>query len=141
MIAPAQVRAAMIHHMNVPIDDIEQARDFYGRIVGLPEIKRPNVGQPGLWFGCGDNELHLSVRKDLGRGRTRMSLHPGERPGRSGGHVAFTMTGAVDDICRHLAAEGIPHVRGKAGLPQVFCEDPAGNLVELNTGWSQTRLG
>jgi len=131
------VKASIIHHMNVVIDDVDRARDFYGRILGLPEIKRPDVGRPGLWFGCGANELDLSVHQDLAGGRTRMSLHPGERPGRLGGHVAFAMAGTLDEIVGHLQAEGIPCVRGKAGLPQVFCEDPAGNLVELNTGWAQ----
>jgi catechol 2,3-dioxygenase-like lactoylglutathione lyase family enzyme len=131
------VKASMIHHMNVPIDDIGRAREFYGRILGLPEIKRPNVGRPGLWFGCGTNELHLSVQEGLRGGRTAMSLHPNERPDRSGGHVAFTMSGSLDEIGRHLETEKIPHARGTAGLPQIFCEDPAGNLVELNTGWAQ----
>jgi catechol 2,3-dioxygenase-like lactoylglutathione lyase family enzyme len=135
------VKAAMIHHMNVPIDDVDRARDFYGRVLGLPEIRRPDVGRPGLWFGCGANELHLSVQPSLRGGRTAMSLHPGDRPDRAGGHVAFTMSGSLDDIGRHLEAAGIPHVRGRAGLPQIFCEDPAGNLVELNTGWAQERLG
>jgi catechol 2,3-dioxygenase-like lactoylglutathione lyase family enzyme len=134
------VKAALIHHMNVPIDDIERARDFYGRILGLREIRRPNVGRPGLWFGCGSNELHLSVQPGLKGGRTALSFHPAERPDRLGGHVAFTMTGSVDDIARHLEAEGVRYARGTAGLPQIFCEDPAGNLVELNTGWMQEPL-
>jgi catechol 2,3-dioxygenase-like lactoylglutathione lyase family enzyme len=134
------VKAAMIHHMNVPIDDIDTARDFYGRILGLPEIRRPDVGRPGLWYGCGANELHLSVQPGLRGGRTGMSLQPTERPDRAGGHVAFTMSGSLDDIARHLAEAAVPHVRGRAGLPQIFCEDPAGNLVELNTGWAQTPL-
>ena len=119
-------RAVMIHHMNVPVDDIDAARDFYGRTLGLPEIKRPDVGRPGLWFGCPPNELHLSVQPGLQGGRTGLSLHPGERPERRGGHVAFTMDGSLDDT---------------AGLPQIFCEDPAGNLVELNTGWAQQPVG
>jgi catechol 2,3-dioxygenase-like lactoylglutathione lyase family enzyme len=134
------VKASMIHHMNVPIDDVDTARNFYGRILGLPEIKRPNVGRPGLWFGCGTNELHLSVQDGLRGGPTGMSLHPNERPDRSGGHVAFTMSGSLDEIGRHLETAKIPHARGKAGLPQIFCEDPAGNLVELNTGWAQEAL-
>lgn len=134
-------RAVMIHHMNVAIDDIAAARDFYGRTLGLPQIKRPDVGRPGLWFGCPPNELHLSVQPDLHGGRTTLSLHPGERPERRGGHVAFTMEGSLDDIAKHLEAAGIPYVRGTAGLPQIFCEDPAGNLVELNTGWAQQPLG
>jgi catechol 2,3-dioxygenase-like lactoylglutathione lyase family enzyme len=131
------VRASMIHHMNVAIDDVDKAREFYGRVLGLPELERPNVGRPGLWFGCAANELHLSAQPALSGGRTGMSLHPNERPGRLGGHVAFTMSGSLDDIATHLETEGIPYVRGTAGLPQIFCEDPAGNLVELNTGWAQ----
>ena len=134
------VKASMIHHMNVAIDDVDRARNFYGRILGLAEIKRPAIGSPGLWFGCGSNELHLSVQPDLRGGSSGMSLQPAERPGRSGGHVAFTMSGSLDDIARHLEAFGIPYARGKAGLPQIFCEDPAGNLVELNTGWTQEPL-
>ena len=134
------VKASMIHHMNVAIDDVERARNFYGRILGLEEIKRPAVGRPGLWFGCGSNELHLSVQPDLRGGASGMSLQPTERPGRSGGHVAFTMNGSLDDVARHLDASGIPFARGRAGLPQIFCEDPAGNLVELNTGWTQEPL-
>jgi catechol 2,3-dioxygenase-like lactoylglutathione lyase family enzyme len=134
------VKAAMIHHMNMPIDDIDRARDFYGGVLGLPEIKRPNVGRPGLWFGCGANELHLSVQPGLRGGRTTLSPQPNDRPDRSGGHVAFTMSGTLDDIAKHLEGAAIPYARGKAGLPQIFCEDPAGNLVELNTGWTQQPL-
>lgn len=47
------------------------------------------------------------------------------------------MSGTLDDIAKHLETAAIPYARGKAGLPQIFCEDPAGNLVELNTGWTQ----
>ena len=135
------IKASMIHHMNVPIDDVDRAREFYGGILGLPEIRRPNVPRPGLWFGCGSNELHLSVQPGLRGGRTTMSLQPMERPERAGGHVAFTMSGTLDEIASHLERAGIPYARGRAGLPQIFCEDPAGNLVELNTGWAQERLG
>ena len=97
------VKAAMIQHMNVPIDDVDRARDFYGRVLGLPEIKRPNVGRPGLWFGCGANELHLSVQPGLRGGRTTLSLQPNDRPDRSGGHAAFTMSGTPR---RHRPAPG-----------------------------------
>jgi catechol 2,3-dioxygenase-like lactoylglutathione lyase family enzyme len=131
------VKAALMHHMNLAIDDVEKARDFYGRVLGLQEIKRPATGRLGLWFGCADNELHFSLRPGFQGGRTAMSLYPAERPGRLGGHVAFTMEGSLDDIAKHLEAEAIPYARGTAGLPQIFCEDPAGNLIEINTGWAQ----
>ena len=66
-----------------------------------------------------------------------MSLVGHER-GREGRHVAFTLDQSLDDIATALDAEGIPHHRGTAGLPQIFCEDPFGNFLELNTGWYQS---
>lgn len=133
------VRATHIHHMNIVVNDLEQAAEFYGRILGLRAIKRPGIAQPGLWYGCEANELHISLRPDFKGGRTQLSLHGQER-GKEGRHVAFTMDGSLDDIATHLEAEGVPYVRGTAGLPQIFCEDPSGNFIELNTGWYQAPL-
>jgi len=127
--------------MNIVVDDLQKAADFYGRILGLRPIKRPNIARPGLWYGCEANELHISLGQGLKAGRTGMPLQPMERPEREGRHVAFTMDGSLDDIAKHLEAEGVPYVRGTAGLPQIFCEDPAGNLIELNTGWKQEPVG
>ena len=133
------VRVKHIHHMNLVVNDLEKARDFYGRILGLSAIKRPNIDQPGLWFGCEANELHISLKPEVKGGRTNLSLHGQER-GKEGRHVAVTMDGSLDDIAKHLEGEGVPYVRGTAGLPQIFCEDPSGNFIELNTGWYQAPL-
>jgi len=135
------VKAKLIHHQLLVVDDLGKARDFFGRILGITEIKRPNTGRAGLWFGCLSNELHISVRTGIKGGRTGMSLQPMERPEKEGRHVAFTMDGSLDDIAKHLEEQGVPYVRGTAGLPQIFCEDPAGNLIELNTGWKQEPVG
>ena len=48
------VKTALMHHKNLAIDNVDKARDFYGRVLGLQELKRPNTGQLGLWFGCED---------------------------------------------------------------------------------------
>ena len=80
--------------------------------------------------------------KDNVLGRpSELSLHPQEREGREGRPIAFTMDGSLDEIAELLESEGIPYVRGTAGLPQIFCEGPAGNLVELNLGWVQQPAG
>lgn len=135
------VTTRLIHHQLLVVNDVDKTRDFYGRILGLTEIKRPNTNRPGLWFGCLSNELHISVRPDIIKGRpSGLSLQPGEREGREGRHLAFSMDGSLDEVAELLEREGIPYVRGTAGLPQIFCEDPAGNLVELNTGWEQERV-
>ena len=128
----------LIHHQLVVVDNLEKARDFYGCLVGLTEIKRPNTGRKGLWFGSLSNELHISLREDLsGFGPTEMPLNPRLRSGRLGRHIAFAMDATLDDIAEHLKSAGITYELGTAGLPQIFCEDPAGNLVEFNTGWDQ----
>ena len=98
----------------------------------------PDTGRKGIWFASLSNELHISLRDDLtGFGPTEMPLSPGLRPGRLGRHIAFAMDGTLDEIGAHLDAEGIPYELGTAGLPQIFCEDPAGNFVEFNTGWDK----
>ena len=131
------VKAKLIHHQLLLVDDTEKAKDFYGRILGLTQIKMPDPDSPVIWYGCHDNELHISPREGIKAGPTGLSLTPMERDGREGRHVAFAMEGTLDDIAKHWAAERIPYVRGKVGLPQIFCEDPAGNLIELNLGWDQ----
>lgn len=135
------IKTKLIHHQLLVVDDIDATRDFYGRVLGLTEIKRPNTGRTGLWYGCLSNELHISVRDGIKGRPTGMSLQPGEREEREGRHVAFTMDGSLDDIAALLEDEGITYARGTLGLPQIFCEDPAGNLIELNTGWAQEPLG
>ncbi len=131
------MKARLIHHQLLVVDDLEKARDFYGRILGLTEIKTPNPNRPAIWFGCLSNELHLSKGEGIKGGRTRMSLQPHEREGREGRHVAFTVDGTLDDIKKALKEENIPFARSTGRFPQIFFEDPAGNLLELNTGWKQ----
>ena len=131
------VKAKLIHHQLLVVDDVEKAKDFYGRILGLQQIKMPDPSSQAIWFGCLSNELHISPRKEIKVGPSGLSLTPLDREGREGRHVAFTMDGSMDDIAKHLEAEGVPFVKGAVGLPQLFCEDPAGNLIELNTGWIQ----
>ncbi len=130
------VKVKSIHHMTLNVGEGEKARDFYGRVLGLQEIKKPREDLPVIWFGAQRNELHLMIKPGSILSPTDLSLNGRER-GREGRHVAFTMEGSLDDIAMLLEAENIPYRRGTAGLPQIFCEDPFGNFLELNTGWDQ----
>ncbi len=133
------VKAKHIHHMTLIIKDAEKARDFFGRVLGIPEIKKPDPNMKVVWFGCEGNELHLMINDNLKGGRTDLSLVGQERD-REGRHVAFTLDGSLDDIAATLETEHIPYHRGTGGLPQIFCEDSDGNFLELNTGWYQKPL-
>ena len=107
-----------IHHVNLMFDDIDAAREFYGKTLGFEELERPDFGFPGLWFQMGAHQLHMQ---------------PGAAPD-SFQHFALE----VDDlpaVLEELAANGLevaasPTVDG-AGL-QAFFKDPTGNVIELN---------
>jgi catechol 2,3-dioxygenase-like lactoylglutathione lyase family enzyme len=112
------VKPVGIHHVNLMFDDIDAAREFYGKTLGFEELERPDFGFPGLWFQMGAHQLHMQ---------------PGAAPD-SFQHFALQ----VDDlpsVLEELAANGLdvaasPTVDG-AGL-QAFFKDPTGNVIELN---------
>ncbi len=48
-----------------------QARDFYGKALGLDELRRPETlsDRHGIWYSAPPGHVHLSADEDLG-------LHP-----------------------------------------------------------------
>ena len=96
------------------------ARAFYGGLLRLPELTKPEPlrQRGGVWFACGALELHLGVED-------------GFRPARKA-HPALIVSG-LDDWRSHLVAAGVPVVDDDA-LPECrrcYTADPFGNRVEL----------
>ena len=62
-----------LHHAQVfyPPGEEAQARNFYGKTLGLEEIDRPETlsDRDGIWFSAPPGHVHLSADEDLG-------LHP-----------------------------------------------------------------
>ncbi|MCR8643100.1 glyoxalase [Paenibacillus sp. N1-5-1-14] len=54
----------------------EEARAFYGELIGLPELPKPLNLQKrgGVWFQCGKHEIHIGVEADFKPAR---KAHPG----------------------------------------------------------------
>src|SRR5438128_7440715 len=50
-----------LHHVTLIVDDHERAAWFYGKVLGLSEIPRYDFKFPGLFYHCGDQEVHLIV--------------------------------------------------------------------------------
>src|SRR5690349_19191620 len=52
-----------------------RARDFYGRILGLAEVEKPENlrSRGGVWFSLGARQFHLGVEKDFAPAR---KAHP-----------------------------------------------------------------
>ncbi|HJX30081.1 MAG TPA: VOC family protein [Thermoanaerobaculia bacterium] len=53
----------VLHHVSLPVGDLERSRRFYREVLGLEEIARPPFPFPGAWFRLGDRELQTAHRK------------------------------------------------------------------------------
>jgi catechol 2,3-dioxygenase-like lactoylglutathione lyase family enzyme len=96
------------------------ARQFYGGVLGLPEIpKPPNLAlRGGVWFQCGPLQLHLGVDQEFQPAKTA--------------HPALL----VDDLEHFLQAlqrngSAIKFDQQIPGYQRAFTSDPFGNRIEL----------
>jgi len=119
------VIASRLHHVSFTVSDIDAARRFYGEVLGLPEIERPDFGFPGAWFEIGDVQVHLIVPPEGAPvGRPPPSLSP------VAGHAAFQIDDyeAVRDALRD---QGVEVLETAPSVGQLFVRDPDGNVIEL----------
>ena len=58
-----------LDHVQVaaPPGSEREARRFYGELLGLPELEKPEAlrARGGAWFACGDQQLHVGVSEDF----------------------------------------------------------------------------
>ncbi|MBA3240636.1 MAG: VOC family protein [Acidobacteria bacterium] len=109
----------------VPFGQEERARQFYGGLLGLEEIEKPEVLKKngGLWYKIADIQLHVGV-EDMGDRASKR--HPG-----------FEVEN-VGEVRAYLEENGV-RVKDEPSLPGVerfSFFDPFGNRIELleNTG-------
>jgi len=48
-----------VNHIAILVSDVGKSATFYSKVLGLPQIKRPNFDRHGAWFTFGNVELHL----------------------------------------------------------------------------------
>ena len=70
-----QGKGIKIDHIALLISDLERARIFYGDILGLEEINRPEFRIPGIWYQLGEYQLHLMLLPNM----YRPQFHPENR--------------------------------------------------------------
>jgi catechol 2,3-dioxygenase-like lactoylglutathione lyase family enzyme len=104
----------------MPAGREEEARGFYARVLGIPEIPKPPelAKRGGAWFESGALKVHLGVEADF-------------RPARKA-HPALLVEDLPGLVMR-LRAAGIAVVDDEPlpGYDRVFTADPFGNRLEL----------
>jgi catechol 2,3-dioxygenase-like lactoylglutathione lyase family enzyme len=115
-------RIAHLDHLQIaaPEGCESAARDFYGSLLGMREIEKPESlrARGGCWFQCGTQQLHIGVEKDF-------------RPSRKA-HPAFAATN-LDDLRQALLARGVKVADDTTipGVRRFHTEDPWGNRLEF----------
>lgn len=113
------------HHVSFSVADLSRSRHFYGTVLGLAEIPRPEMGLAGAWFTTGGSELHLIARPE--------GVAIGEPPPRVtpiANHTAFQIE-EYDAALASLRAAGLEVVEAGRERGQLWVGDPDGNVIEL----------
>ena len=113
-----------IQHVNLMVDDLARAIEFYGTALGLTAVPTPEMSFPAPFFKINDlQEIHLNELQDVRPERAHFCLR-------------------VDDFTgqfRRMKALGVIEIKtwGKvrllpSGVMQMVVRDPAGKLIELS---------
>jgi catechol 2,3-dioxygenase-like lactoylglutathione lyase family enzyme len=100
----------------------EDARRFFGDLLGLAEIEKPAAlrGRGGAWFVLGEQQLHVGVEEPFAPAR---KAHPALRVSPS----------RLDQLAERLGAARVA-IEWDDSLPgerRFYTEDPWGNRLEL----------
>jgi catechol 2,3-dioxygenase-like lactoylglutathione lyase family enzyme len=116
---------AGIDHVQVaaPPGCEEQARAFYGGLLGLEEIAKPEplAARGGCWFAVGRQELHVGVAEPF---TPAAKAHPALR---------VDMAEELRDLAGRLSAAGhaVSWDEALPGTERFYVADPFGNRLEL----------
>ncbi len=105
-----------------PVGCEDEARRFYGGLLGLSELDKPAAlrGRGGAWFACGAQQLHIGVTPDFS---PATKAHPALRVASSD----------LDSLAERLEEAGM-ELSWDEAIPDVrrfYVADPWGNRLEL----------
>lgn len=125
-----------IHHVSLPVTDLEQSKQFSTEILELTEIERAPFDFPGVWYQLGNQQLHLIVHNNSNF-RERKPVDSRD--------IHFAIRVKIYRETRDfLRSKGFhPEAEDEfkkmkespqsiAGWPQLYIMDPDRNVLELN---------
>jgi catechol 2,3-dioxygenase-like lactoylglutathione lyase family enzyme len=147
---------AGLHYVTLLVDDVDKAAWFYGGVLEMAANPRPDFDFPGLFYRCGEQQIHLIVTPQLPPvGDLALRFDDGSMGSRRYIHRhAALIAPDLPALQQRLQANNIEilidpeHVDAEDALTHnllaawmrmygqvpLFCLDPFGNLLELVPG-------
>ncbi len=98
----------------------ERARRFYGEVLGMTELPKPEAlrSRGGVWFQCGEQQLHVGVETAF---VAAVKAHP-----------AIRITG-IQSLRERLTRLGVAFTPDELspGRERIYVSDPFGNRLEF----------
>lgn len=120
MKVPGKVLSIDHVQLAMPKGSEDRARGFYGDVLGMKEIPKPEplAGRGGCWFASGEAQVHLGIEEDF---RPARKAHPG------------LVVEELDEILARCEAAGLAAKPDAeiGGRRRVHVFDPFGNRLEL----------
>jgi len=122
------------HHVTMEVGNVEQTKEFYKALLGLEEVRRPNLNCNGSWLeGLGVHVHLIETQKteeyEISK-RRRFERFQNEVPFVE--HFAF-IAHDINQVEQVLKAHRLVYVRRKTnfGANQIFLLDPDGHVIEF----------
>jgi catechol 2,3-dioxygenase-like lactoylglutathione lyase family enzyme len=118
-----------VNHVNVTVPAVAEAaaKHFYGVVLGLPQIPKPEGPRQniGAWYELGATQLHLSIENDVVNDV-------------SDRHVCYQVSdlAAADLQFRKAGVVVITDEDPVRDQKRFFVRDPGGNLIEITQSQS-----
>jgi catechol 2,3-dioxygenase-like lactoylglutathione lyase family enzyme len=115
-----------LHHVqvNVPLAREAEAHRFYGELIGMERMPRPqslsDAGRRGVWFRAGEQEFHVFS-------------NPGDFDASASSQHPALLVDDLDALRSRLAEAGfeIEEAIPIAGRARFLTRDPGGNRIEF----------
>jgi len=98
----------------------EQARKFFGEILGMEELPKPESlrRRGGVWFQCGAHQLHIGIEDEFVPNR---KAHPA--------FAVQNLAALRERLCR--AGHQVIEDEALPGAERFYVNDPFGNRLEF----------
>lgn len=98
----------------------DSAREFFRDLLGFEEMEKPEElkKRGGVWFRCGNVQLHIGVEEPFSPARKA--------------HPAFEIEN-IEALKKHLRINGIEIIEDDklSGANRFYVSDPFGNRIEM----------